>query len=231
MAYCVWMFYARSDTCQADLCWLFCQPCPVEYPLSVITVAYCQYISSHVKLASAITLTCTEQFLNKRFCYNFFTVVYCPCLPKAPDLQDTRLKYFIVSSLNDLFERVDNRNIVYQRTSFFIINCSFCDIHFIVAKYPWFCHIFFVQMCRYEPTHSLTLHKARCFVVLCLRADVAMFCRQCAFLRNHTTKISSQPRLEVHICFDSHLAPVVTLARRAKNEPVELISKPRLCRS
>ena len=33
-------------------------------------------------------------------------------LVDCPDLQDTQLKYFTVSSLKDLFEHVDNRNIL-----------------------------------------------------------------------------------------------------------------------
>ena len=64
-------------------------------------------------------------------------------LVDCPNLQDAQLKYFIVSSLKDLFEHVDIvTSSILSKKLIFIINCSICYLYFIVAKQPWFYHMF-----------------------------------------------------------------------------------------
>ena len=55
-------------------------------------------------------------------------------LVDCPNMEDTRLKYFTVSSLKDLFEHVDNRSIIdfIKKKHIFIINCSICYLYFIL---------------------------------------------------------------------------------------------------
>ena len=55
-------------------------------------------------------------------------------LVDCPNLQDTRLKYFTASSLEDLFQHVDNRNILdfIKETHLYSQLHSICYLHFIV---------------------------------------------------------------------------------------------------
>ena len=68
-------------------------------------------------------------------------------LVDRPDLQDTGLKYFTVSSLKDLFNvstitasLMSKKVILYSTVAFVKY------LYFIIAKWPWFYDIFFISL-------------------------------------------------------------------------------------